>query len=138
MCSIDFSHPVARVPSLWERLTARVAPKAAIHSPRSAPEIWKMPIENRQLLRRDLRTLSLNGEEIERSNEARAVRPRTTMDPQRCGRLPYDRQDGLYHLMIELADGRHFHIIMRHPKPGCRAYFSLVPACFSMLPAQIE
>src|SRR5262245_52052480 len=126
MCSTDFSHPVAWVPSLWECLAARIAPKAAIHSPRSAPEIWKMPIENRQLLRRDLRTLSLNGEEIERGDEARAIHPRTTMDPQQCGRLPHDRQDGLYHPMIELTDGRHFHIIMRYPKLGCRAYFSLV------------
>jgi hypothetical protein len=54
-----------RLRSLWKGLTARVAPKAAIHSPRSAEEIRKMTIENRQLLRCGLRTLSLNGEELQ-------------------------------------------------------------------------
>ena len=54
-----------------------------------------MAIEKRQLLHCGLRPLALNGKEIQRGNEARAIRPGPTMDHQRLRRLPQDRQNAL-------------------------------------------
>ena len=59
----------ATFPRLGQSETPYVAPKAAIHRPRSALEIRKMAIEKRQLLHRGFHALALNGEEIERGNE---------------------------------------------------------------------
>ena len=54
-----------------------------------------MTIEQGQLLHCGLRLLALNGKEIQRGNEAGAIRPGLTMDQQRLRRLPQDRQDGV-------------------------------------------
>ena len=67
-----------------------------------------MTIEQGQLLRCGLRLLALNGKEIQRGNEAGAIRPGSTMDHQRLRRLPQDRQNGVECARIDsrMADMR--------------------------------
>ncbi len=121
------------------RVISHVTPEGIVHGDGVAPEpVWQMAVEERQLAVSGLGGLSFQAVEIERANEARAVRPGFAMDKDGLGSVADGGEDLVHFLIREFAAGGKGVIEMLHPELPGGVGLRIVPVLPLIGAAQIQ